>query len=98
MKFIKLDKRYKGHSWGYNYAFELRKRDVVVRKIQDILHDMYGAARVYPEGEVSSFWSWDRNKHWFTAPIDGKKVRIYLKDEVDATMIVMQLPTENRQT
>lgn len=94
MKFIKLDKRYKGHSWGYNYAFELRKRDPLVRKIQDILHDMYGAARVYPEDDRLFYLSWDRNKHWFTAPVDGKKVRIYLRDEVDATMIIIQMPNE----
>jgi hypothetical protein len=90
MKFIKLDKRYKGYGWGYNYAFEFRKRDPVVRKIQDILHDMYGNMRVYPKEGTLIYW--ERNKDWFLAPIDGKRVRIYLKNEADATAIIIQIP------
>jgi hypothetical protein len=94
MKFIKLDKRYKGHSWGYNYAFEFRKRDKLVTRIQDILHGMYGAVRVSSPGEGINYYNWTRNENWFIAPIDGRRTRIYLKNEVDATMIIIQLPNE----
>jgi hypothetical protein len=89
MKFVKLDKRYKGHGWGYNYAFEFRKRDPLVTKMQDILFDMYGHARIYPK--ESTFYYWERNKNWFVAPIDGKRVRVYLKNECDATALVIQI-------
>lgn len=92
MKFIKLDKRYKGYGWGYNYAFEFRKRDRLVSVIQDILHDMHGPMRIHSNGEGIRYYSWVRNENWFSAPIDGRKVRVYLKNDVDATMIIMQLP------
>ena len=93
MKFIKLDKRYKGHGWGYNYAFELRKREKLVLLISDILESMHGSMRIYSEGEGIRYYSWARNENWFSAPVDGKRVRIYLKNEYDATMIIMQLST-----
>ena len=93
MKFIKLDKRYKGFGWGYNYAFEFRKRDPLVTKMQDILFDMYGNMRIYPDYDDKNFFSaWKKNENWFVAPIDGKRVRIYLKNEFDATAILIQIP------
>ena len=93
MKLIKLDKRYKGHGWGYNYAFEFRKRDRLVLLIQNILHNMHGPMRIHTHGEGILYYSWLRNENWFMAPIDGKRTRIYLKNDADATMIIMQLPS-----
>jgi hypothetical protein len=95
MKLFKSDYRYKLHNQGFHhiiqFAWHYKTDSEMFRKIIRELEEMYGphTETVFAESGIT-YRKW--NENWRCEQVQKcKRRRIYLKNEMDATLILLKV-------